>query len=189
VRINGVILAGGASKRMGGHKPLVPFGGASLIEAVIARAKPQVDRLAIDVAPVTMETYRARFGDMVLPDLFAETLGPLCGIVTGLEWSDAEWLATFPCDTPFLPTDLVAQLSDHAHHTPVVAKGLQVCGLWPKSCLAKLKAGVESGALRGVLRAVEVLGGSVCEIQAPDTAFFNINTPEDLRAAEALSSS
>ncbi len=80
----------------------------------------------------------------------------------------------------------MAQLSDHAYQTPVVAKGLQVCGLWPKSCLAKLKAGVESGALRGVLRAVEALGGSVCEIQAPDTAFFNINTPDDLKKAEAL---
>jgi molybdenum cofactor guanylyltransferase len=103
-----------------------------------------------------------------------------------LSWSDSDWLATFPCDTPFLPADLVAQLAKHADKSPVVAKGAQVCGLWPKACLAQLKEGIESGALRSVLVAVEFFGGVVCDIHATEFAFFNINTPDDLKAAEAL---
>lgn len=187
MNIDGVVLAGGASSRMGGHKPLIPFRGATLIEAVIARARPQIQRLKIDVPKAMADAYRARFGDIVLADAFDETLGPLCGIVTGLEWTTAEWLATFPCDTPFLPLDVVAQLARHAHEVPVVAKGAQVFGLWPKRCLTELRAGLESGALRSVLGATDALGGKVCELQAPENAFFNINTPDDLKIAEALS--
>ena len=188
MKIAGVILAGGASARMGEHKSFMPFRGATLIEAVIARAKPQVNALAIDVAPATTEIYRARLRETVLPDVFAETLGPLCGVVTGLLWSNSDWLATFPCDTPFLPADLVVQLAKRAGGSPVVAKGAQVCGLWPKACLAQLQKGIENGKLRSVLSAVEFLDGVVCDVRAPDHAFFNINTPDDLRAAEALNS-
>ena len=184
--IDGIVLAGGASSRMGDHKPLIPFRGATLIEAVIARARPQVQNLKIDVPQAMADTYRARFGDIVLADAFDETLGPLCGIVTGLEWTAAEWLATFPCDTPFLPLDVVAQLAGHASDRPVVAKGAQVFGLWPKSCLAALRAGLESGAHRSVLSAVDALGGKVCELQIPENAFFNINTPDDLKEADQL---
>jgi molybdopterin-guanine dinucleotide biosynthesis protein A len=189
VRIDGIILAGGASSRMAVPKPLVQFRGATLLDAVIARASPQVDRLAINVAHTDTETYSARFSQTVLPDLYTEKLGPLCGIVTGLSWCEADWLATFPCDTPFLPRDLVAQLAEHAAEKPVVAKGAQVCGLWPKSCLDKLKAGLESGTLRSVIGAVEALSGTACEIAAPDNAFFNINTKDDLAEALRLSAS
>ena len=186
MNIDGVVLAGGASSRMGDHKPLIPFRGATLIEAVIARARPQVQNLKIDVPQAMADAYRARFGDIVLADAFDETLGPLCGIVTGLEWTTADWLATFPCDTPFLPLDVVAQLAGHASDRPVVAKGAQVFGLWPKSSLAALRAGLESGAHRSVLSAVDALGGKVCELPVSQNAFFNINTPDDLNEADQL---
>ncbi|HVU20942.1 MAG TPA: molybdenum cofactor guanylyltransferase [Rhizomicrobium sp.] len=185
--IDGVILAGGASSRMGGPKALLQFGDNRLIDAVIARTDSQVRTLAIDVSRVDVDTYRAQFAQIILPDLYGDKLGPLCGIVTGLTWCRTDWLATFSCDTPFLPRDLVAQLAQHATDTPVVAKGAQVCGLWPKTCLADLKEGLESGALRSVLSAVEALGGTVCAVGAPDHAFFNVNTKDDLAEALRLS--
>jgi molybdopterin-guanine dinucleotide biosynthesis protein A len=187
--IDGVILAGGASRRMGGPKALLPFGDNRLIDAVIARADSQVRTLAINVSRVDLDTYRAGFPQVILPDLYGDKLGPLCGIVTGLAWCETEWLATFSCDTPFLPRDLVAQLAKHATDTPVVARGAQVCGLWPKTCLADLRKGLESGALRSVLSAVEALGGTVRAIDAPDHAFFNVNTKDDLVEALRLSAS
>ena len=189
MRIDGIILAGGASNRMGASKALTSFRGMTLIDAVIARVAPQVAALAINAVRAEAETYRAGFSQTILPDLYEEKLGPLCGIVTGLTWCETDWLATFPCDTPFLPRDLVAQLAKHANDAPVVAKGAQVCGLWPKSCLGRLKQGLEGGTLRSVLSAVEALGGTICEIAAPDHAFFNINTPEDLNDALRLSGS
>jgi molybdopterin-guanine dinucleotide biosynthesis protein A len=186
VKIAGVILAGGAGARMGAEKPLLPFRGASLVEAVMARIGPQVRPLAVEVAPDCVEAYRRRLDAEILPDLYTERLGPLCGIVTGLSWCEGGWLATFPCDTPFLPADLVAQLAVRADSRPVVVRGAQVCGLWPKTCLDELKAGLDGGRLRSVLGAVEHLGGAVVDIDAAEHAFFNVNTPEDLERAEGF---
>ena len=164
---------------MGAHKPLMPFLGCKLIDAVIARVLPQVGKLAIDVLRTMAEAYPY---PNVLPDLYDEQLGPLCGIVTGLEWLDGEWLATFPCDTPFLPRDLVAQLA--AHRLPVIVGGMPVCGLWPKSSLAELKKHVG----KSVREALKALGGVEVEIEAPADAFFNVNSPEELEEAVLLSS-
>lgn len=189
MKIDGVILAGGASSRVGSPKALLPFGRSTLLETVIARAAPQVQAFAINAPRKSAETYRLWFPQTILPDLYEDALGPLCGIVTGLTWCKTDWLATFPCDTPFLPRDLVTQLAKHAIDKPVVARGAQVCGLWPKTCLSQLKAGLESGKLRSVLSAVEALGGTVCEIVAPEHAFFNINTKDDLAEALRLSAS
>ncbi len=127
MRIDGIILAGGASSRMGAFKALLPLGNSTLIEAVIARIAPQVQTLAINVAPNDAETYRARFSQIVLPDLYDDRLGPLCGIVTGLSWCETEWLATFPCDTPFLPRDLVAQLAKHVNKLIVSSRKARRC--------------------------------------------------------------
>ncbi len=189
MRIDGVILAGGASSRMATAKALLPFQGKTLIETVVARAAPQVRTLAINAAREDADGYRTRFAQTVLSDLYEERLGPLCGIITGLTWCEADWLATFPCDTPFLPHDLVAQFAKRATDNPIVARGAQVCGLWPKACLTQLKKGLENGALRSVLGAVEALDGAISEIDAPDHAFFNINTKDDLAEALRLSAS
>lgn len=175
---------------MGAAKPLMPFRGATLIDSVIASAAPQVSQLGIDVAREDEPLFRARYGDAVVPDLFDEKLGPLCGIVTGLAWSEAQWLATFPCDAPFLPDNLVAQLQAQADTRPVVARHggrvHGVCGLWPRSALARLKEGVENGTMRSIHDALAAFDGVACDIAAPDNAFFNVNTREDLARAEAL---
>jgi len=197
MKIAGVILAGGASQRMGEHKPLMPFRGGVLIDAVIARAHRQVEALAIDAPREGVDLYLARYQGQyaVIPDLFGDTLGPLCGIVTGLDWisqlGDFDWLASFPCDTPFLPEDLVAQLARAARDgRPVVAahggRVHSVCGLWPGSCLTKLKSGIESGDYKSVRGALEAFGGRECAIRANDNAFFNVNTREELQAAETI---
>jgi molybdopterin-guanine dinucleotide biosynthesis protein A len=173
---------------MGAPKALMPFRGAFLIDAVIARAAPQVRSLGIDVARGDEAAFRARYGNAVVPDLFAQKLGPLCGIVTGLGWCESGWLATFPCDAPFLPHDLVAQLAAHADTRPVAARHggrvHGVCGLWPRTALTCLKNGVESGRLRSLHDALAEFDGVACDITAPDDAFFNVNTREELARAE-----
>jgi molybdenum cofactor guanylyltransferase len=170
---------------MGAHKPLMPFDGGTLIDAVIARAGSQVERLAIDVPPALAKDYAY---ENVLPDLFAEQLGPLCGVVTGLSWCEADWLATFSCDTPFLPRDLVAQLARHAHKAPVVARHggrvHPICALWPKSALPGLRA--EIARFRTMRTTLQAFGAVECEIAAPAHAFFNVNTKDDLDEALRL---
>jgi molybdopterin-guanine dinucleotide biosynthesis protein A len=197
--IAGTILAGGAGARIGGAKGLQPFGAGTLIGAVIARVTDQVTTLAINAAASDVPAYRERFGERfpLITDTLPAGVGPLAGIVAGLEWaaslSGPAWLATFPCDTPFLPADLVARLlAGSVAGCPIAAEDGErlhgVCGLWPISCAAKLRSGVESGRLRSMVSALEALDGMRCSISDAE-AFFNVNTPEDLQRAEAIARS
>ena len=199
MRIAGIILAGGEGARIGGGKALRPFGGASLIDAVIARVKDQVDTLALNISSGEVDVYRARYanGCPLIPDAFAAGTGPLAGVVAGMEWANTlagiEWLATFPCDTPFLPGDLVKRLVEASKPgRPVAAEDGErlhgVCAIWPVSCLPRLRAGVEQGQLRSLFSALEVLNGTRCRFDDAE-AFFNVNTTADLERAEAIAAS
>lgn len=197
--IAGVILAGGAGTRIGGTKGLRPFGSATLVDAVIARVKDQVAPLALNVSQADLPAYRARYSNVfpLIADSLPAGTGPLAGIVAGLDWaasldSTPQWLATFPCDTPFLPEDLVARLLAASRPgCPVAAEEGQrlhgVCALWPIACLGKLREGVQSGRLRSVFGALEDLNGTRCAL-GDSNAFLNVNTPDDLRRAEAIAS-
>jgi molybdopterin-guanine dinucleotide biosynthesis protein A len=193
--VAGVILCGGAGSRLGGEKALVAFGQGRLLDAVRARATPQVFQLALNVSRGNAETYRSQFPEYpLLFDPFPQRVGPLAGVIAGLEWAralgDAEWLATFPCDTPFLPRDLVAQLMASASDAPVFAHDGErlhcVFAVWPLHCLDRVRSGVEGGELRSLQSAVNALRGMTCRIEAGEHAFFNINTREDLSRAEEL---
>jgi molybdenum cofactor guanylyltransferase len=194
-RVAGIILTGGAGSRIGGGKAHVPFRDGTLLDAVIGRVAPQVPVLALNVtvrAAGQFASYAATHP--LVPDSMAEGTGPLAGVVAGLDWlavNDAgDWLATFPCDTPFLPSDLVEQLMARAEDRPVAARAdgrLQgVCAVWPAACRDTLRTGVESGRLRSLHGALDALGGTAVDVVCEPSAFFNVNTAEDLRRAEAM---
>jgi molybdopterin-guanine dinucleotide biosynthesis protein A len=198
MRIAGVILAGGAAIRIGGEKALLSFAGGTLLDAVIARVAPQVSQLALNVSAASAEKYRARYPThALLFDTFPERVGPLAGVIAGLEWAHSlqgiERLATFPCDTPFLPRDLIAQLMAEARNAPVFAHDGRrqhgICAIWPLGCVERLRQGVEGGYLRSVHGAMKALKAKTCVFEVETHAFLNINTPEELAQAEELAAS
>jgi molybdopterin-guanine dinucleotide biosynthesis protein A len=196
--VAGVILAGGAATRIGGEKALLPFAGGTLLDAVIARAEPQVSQLALNVHKASAEKYRVRYpGYRMLFDSFGEQVGPLAGVIAGLEWvhgmEGVHWLATLPCDTPFLPHDLIVQLVAQGHDVPVFAhdgsRQHGICAIWPLACVERLREGVEVGHLRSVQSAMKALGAQTCVFESQAQAFFNINTRDDLARAEEIARS
>ena len=191
----GIILCGGAAMRIGGEKALTPFMDGTLLDAVMARVGPQVSALALNVAAPQEQTYRSKYPAYpLLFDAPPDRVGPLAGVIAGLEWAralgDVDWLATFPCDTPFLPRDLVAHLMTQASDVPVFAHDGQrqhgICAIWPLDSIARLRQGVEEGHLRSVQSAMKGLRAKTCVLHAEAHAFFNINTREDLVRAEEL---
>lgn len=113
--INGIILAGGAGRRMNGKdKGLVQWQGKALIDHVIEYLLPQVSHLTIN-ANRNMTAYQAR-GFPVIRDNAKSLLGPLAGIEVGLASMDTEWLAVAPCDSPLFPMDYVQRLYDFSQH-------------------------------------------------------------------------
>jgi len=108
--ICGLVLAGGQGRRMGGvDKGLQLLQGRPLMQHVIERLRPQVDSMMIN-ANQNLERY-ADFGCPVVPDRIGGFAGPLAGLNAGLTATDAPLIATVPCDSPFLPHDLVARLA------------------------------------------------------------------------------
>ncbi len=104
---------------MGGRdKGLLDFDGRPLIAHVVARLAPQVDSLLIS-ANRNPECY-AEFAATV-PDALPNYPGPLAGILSGLRTATTPWLTVVPCDSPFVPRDLVARLAAHLSSTSAIA--------------------------------------------------------------------
>ncbi len=108
-QITGVILAGGLGRRMGRvDKGLQLLNGRPMVSWVIERLQPQVGSLIIN-ANQNLAEYE-KFGCPVVPDLIPDFAGPLAGLHAALSAAQTPWVATAPCDSPFLPDDLVFRL-------------------------------------------------------------------------------
>lgn len=115
-KITGVLLAGGAARRMGGcDKSLLPLDKKPILDHVIARAQPQVGQLILntDSDPALF----SRYSLPVIQDSIRGFAEPLAGILAAMEWVHAQpeepefrWLASFPADSPFFPEGLVQRL-------------------------------------------------------------------------------
>lgn len=189
IEVTGLILAGGQGSRMGGvDKGLQPFRGRPMVAHAVERLAPQVDELLIN-ANRNVAEYE-RFGQRVIADEIAGFAGPLAGFERGLAHATGSLVATAPCDSPFLPADLVARLRgalEGAQAELAVAKtGEQA---HPVFCLMRRSV---HGSLRDFLA-----GGQrkidrwyaqlqVVEVAFDDEAqaFLNINTREELAHLE-----
>ncbi len=112
VVVEGVILAGGEARRMGGDdKGLVMLAGKPMIQHVIERISPQVSSLTINANRNAL-----RYSDMGYPVVadqqVGEFPGPLAGMAAGLSVSQSDLVAFVPCDAPLLPLNLVERLKD-----------------------------------------------------------------------------
>lgn len=184
---HGLILAGGRSTRMGTDKAWVPLNGNPLIEHVIRRLQPQVDRLAIN-GNGGPERF-APYGLPVITDTLTGSQGPLAGIHAGLAHDPDVYLVTVAVDIPLLPSDLVARL--HAGlgtaRCAYPSNGRQhaLALLWAPGALTLLEEYLASGE-RSIKQFLADHGAMVLFDRAGDQGLFqNINTPQDLAAAEA----
>jgi molybdopterin-guanine dinucleotide biosynthesis protein A len=186
IGISGVILAGGLGRRMGGvDKGLQPLHGRAMVEHVLARLAPQVDEIVIN-ANQNLERYGA-FGHRVVSDRVGGFAGPLAGLHAGLEAISEPLAVTVPCDSPFLPADLVARLKSQlgANDLAVAKTGDQphpVFALVRRSVASNLEAFLAGGGRKidawyASLRVVEVAFDDEAD------AFRNINTLEELGRA------
>jgi molybdopterin-guanine dinucleotide biosynthesis protein A len=188
--VTGVVLAGGQGRRMGTvDKGLVPLQGRPLVAHVLDRLAPQVDAILIN-ANQHADAY-ARFGYPVVADAIGGFAGPLAGLHVGLRHAAHDLVATVPCDSPFLPADLVARLGaalDAAGANLAVARTFDqphpVFALVRRSVLPHLTQFLEAGGRKiGAWYATL----AVVEVRFDDEAdaFRNINTADELAAAAA----
>jgi len=193
----GVILAGGLARRMGGgDKGLRLLAGRPLLDHVLARLRPQVERVVLNA-----NGEPARFAQWtlpVIPDAVSGERGPLAGVLAGMLWTqrhcpDIADIAAVPTDAPFIPHDLVVRLRRERERAgaaiALAASGGRqhpVIGLWSVRLAAQLAAALADGEGRvGAWAAAQ--GAVTVEWPMPGhDPFLNLNRPEELAEAERL---
>jgi molybdopterin-guanine dinucleotide biosynthesis protein A len=179
----GFVLAGGQSARMGRDKALLPYGSATLIEAVAGRVRAVVNPAALIGDP---RKY-AHFGYPVHPDLVPGS-GPLGGLHAALHLGWADWNLVVACDMPYLTGTILAALFERAESVadpqlacvvPLTEDGEPepLCAVYHSSCLSAVER-----ALNEKRRKMKVLLSELqCVRQGgwPSRLFTNVNTSEE----------
>lgn len=162
--------------------------GKPMIAWVVERFAPQVDELLVN-ANQNLERY-AQLGFRVIPDVIEGFAGPLAGLHRALAEARHELVATVPCDSPYLPPDLVGRLRSalyqHDADLAVAKTGEQA---HPVFCLCRkavstslteflTRGGRKIDAWYAALKVVEVPFDDIPE------AFSNVNTEADLAQLE-----
>ncbi|MFT4676348.1 MAG: molybdopterin-guanine dinucleotide biosynthesis protein A [Candidatus Azotimanducaceae bacterium] len=185
-RVSAIILAGGQGSRMNfQNKGLQIFKGQPLIQHVVDRISDQVDDIVIS-ANDKLDEYRS-LGFPVVADQ-EESLGPLSGITSSLNFVKHSLVLVTPCDTPFLPNDLVPLLERQ-----LVKGAISVFAnerIQPLISLIRLEAkdSIEEylqGGKRSVMGWLEQVDADVLAWNPKENrSFRNINSMQDLAFAE-----
>lgn len=184
----GVLLAGGRGSRLGGAKALAPLGGRPLICHALAALRGAVGEVAIIAKP---DTSLPAFDEVTVWREPAEPHHPLVGIVHALARAGDRPVLVCAADMPFVTSAVLAALAaaDPGEAPAVVAsspdRGLQpLLGCYQPAAGALLAAAAREGRV-AVRRAVATLEPRLLEVTDP-RVLFNVNSADDLAAAEAL---
>lgn len=203
VRIGGVLLAGGLSRRMGGgDKALMLLAGRPLVQHIAERLAPQVDALIVNANGDPARF--AALGLPVVPDESADFSGPLAGVLAALHWferarPETRAVVSVAADAPFIPRALVARLAEalamHEDARVAVAQSRgrrhHVIGLWRVTAAPEIAAALARGD-RKVETMIDRLGAVAVPFDDVDMGgeavdpFFNVNAPEDLAFADRV---
>ncbi len=193
----GILLAGGKSRRMGGgDKCLRILGTKTILRYVIDRARPQVGSLVLNA-----NGDLTRFAEYRLPlvsDSVDGFVGPLAGVLAGMDWvsqniPDANWIASFATDAPFLPSNMVEkflQVANSEESDIVCAASNRrrhpVFGLWPVRLKNELRDAIVNEGIRKVEHWTSRYRFSTANFRDDGIdPFFNANRPTDLIRADA----
>jgi molybdopterin-guanine dinucleotide biosynthesis protein A len=174
--LTGVVLAGGAGRRMGGAKATALLDGRPLVVwALDALRAAGLRELAVAAKADTALPEDLGVPVWVEPD---EPRHPLAGIAHALARAGGEAIVTVPVDLPLVPADVLRAVAA-APGCAVVRAGGRIQPL-----VARFRAGARLEPAGRATDAVLALEPLIVDVSAD--GFLNVNAPEDLRAAEAL---
>ncbi len=167
---------------------MLPLQGKPLVTHVIERLAPQTEHLLLNCND-NCSTYE-RFGYPLGSDSLPGRPGPLAGLLSAMQQSESDYVLSVPCDTPYLPTDLLSRmcqsLQQHGSEVCSVSDGQR---LHPVILLASRKLShhladyLASGGRR-VQEWFEAQRHCIADFSDQPHSFANINTPEELQAEE-----
>jgi molybdopterin-guanine dinucleotide biosynthesis protein A len=200
MQASGFVLAGGASKRMGRDKALLPYGGTTLVEHVAKIVREAVGSVALasgvagsaaegSVAVIGHPDRLPDLGLPVVPDELPDC-GPASGIYTALRITQTDWNLLVACDMPAITADILRELLRRAETTDrncVAAVGPYgqpepLCAAYHRRCLPALTRAIRDKQLR-MRDFVKEIGAVWVPVDR--SAIANVNTPAEWADFEA----
>jgi len=189
--MKGLILAGGQSRRMGRRKAELILQGETLLSRTLRQVRPLCDRLLVSVAAGTSPTLP---GVEVVLDAYPGR-GAIIGLASGLRAAGESVLA-LAVDMPFLNLELLRHLIALAPGwdavVPRPGKFFEpLHAVYAPACLPVFEDQIRAGVMQILpayprLRVRYLESEELKRFDPAGLAFFNINTPADLRRAESL---
>ncbi len=179
MQASGFVLAGGASKRMGQDKALLPYRGTTLVEHVAKTVSEAAGSVALIGDPDRL----GHLGLAVFPDEMPHC-GPASGIYTALRVTATDWNMVVACDMPAVSADILRELlrwAETSERNCVAAIGPYrqpepLCALYHRRCLHALAGAIRDKRLR-MRDLIKEIGAVWVPVDA--TALANVNTPAD----------
>ena len=192
-----VVLAGGKSKRFGEDKNQAKLGNLTLLEHVLAKVRKKFEKVLI----ISNQNLNLKMLNSItiIPDCIQGNLGPLVGVLTAMKWikknnKQYQWIATFPCDTPFFDTSIIEKCKSNINSNESLLyfiksnqKRHNIFGLWSVKLMDTLENDLVNNNFRKVEEWADKIGVKMINIKSDKfDNFFNINTKTDLEEAKKL---
>lgn len=189
----GVVLAGGKSQRFGQDKVEVNLGNKTLIEHTLDKIKFKFEDVIIVSKKTNFKNYK------IINDCIEGQLGPLVGVLSAMKWikknnKPYEWVATFPCDTPFFNIKIIDEFIKFSKTNDGLLYFVKsnkirhnIFGLWSLKLIEILEKDIIKNNYRKVEKWADKIGVRIINIEDNKKNFFlNINTKDDLIVAERI---
>lgn len=192
--VQGFILVGGASRRMGQDKAQLRLGSQTILERIAG----QLSAVTSSVALVGRAQEHVGHSLPNVPDIY-EKWGALGGIHAALSAAKTDWIIVIACDLPFVTRDLFERLRNFVGKSvdaivPIQSDGRPqpVCALYRReTCLPEIEKLISAGehtprALLANVRTRNVQFAELSDLPGAENFFLNLNTPADFERAKRL---
>ena len=184
--INGYILAGGKSTRMGTDKGLLLFNNQPIVQTIIEQLQPAVTKIMI----VSNNDEYEKFGLEVIPDLI-KNVGPAGGIHAALHHTDCEQIFVVSCDMPFITSNAIQFMIGQISRAQIIlpqnqSKPEPLFGVYSKECLPLWQKLIQQEKIKllEMVTHFDLLKINVDQNELFTASFFtNINDANDLQKA------
>lgn len=199
MKVSGIILAGGKSKRMGQNKSLLKIGDKTIIELTVDKILPIFDEVI--VVTNSMEDYSMLNNNVkLIPDVtITKEANSLIGLYSGILEAKYDYSFVIPCDMPFIDTSLIQYMIENIEENDVVVPYLNgfyesLHSIYNKSTLNILKSLLDNRNYRISRLFEDYPGLSIKRIHkntldylgVSENCFLNLNTLEEYKQAIEL---
>jgi molybdopterin-guanine dinucleotide biosynthesis protein A len=187
LEVEGFILVGGMSSRMGTDKALLSLGGRNFVERINAA----LTSITTETSLVGAESVDAAWPQLrAVPDVHVKW-GALGGLHAALSYCRAEWAAVVACDLPFVTGELFVRLASLRENFDAIVPVQQdgrwqpLCALYrARVCQERTAELIASGerrprALLNLISTRRVAFEELSDLRSANLFFTNVNTPED----------